>query len=301
MRSLLFVPANGAEELEHASVSGADAIVLDLDLEMGLGRRDDAREAACDWLNNHRKQVVEGRHYSRWVRISPLSSPHWRDDLLSVMAGAPDGIFLPSVSSPAEVQQLGAEFYEIEQIARIPHGATQIIPMVASDPLSALEVGEFAKEPHPRLAGLAWNAAELDGKIDSRRERNEGGDWCGAFAQVRAQIILAAKANGLKAIESGQPAGFDLNLLEKVAEGARAHGFTGMFAFDPEHVSAINDAFTSNEQEVAIARSIEARFTDQSYRDPVEFGGDKLDPAELDRARQLLEAAPVKHREARLG
>ncbi|HAU22508.1 MAG TPA: hypothetical protein DCS24_07935 [Erythrobacter sp.] len=49
-----------------------------------------------------------------------------------------------------------------------------------------------------------------------------------------------------------------------------------------------------------VARNVEARFADQSYRDPVEFGGDKLDPAELDRARQLLESAP-KQRETRLG
>ncbi len=48
MRSLLVVPANGAEELEVAAGSGADAVVLDLDLEMGINRRDEAREAAYE-------------------------------------------------------------------------------------------------------------------------------------------------------------------------------------------------------------------------------------------------------------
>jgi citrate lyase subunit beta/citryl-CoA lyase len=292
MRSLLVVPANGAEEMELAAGSGADAVVLDLDLEMGLNRRDEARQAVFDWLDNHRKQVVEGRHFARWVRISSLSSPHWRDDLLTVMAGAPDGLFLPAVPSPAHVQQLGAEFYEIEQAAGIPYGATQIIPMVAGNPISALEIGRFAMEPHPRLGGLAWDAARLGSKIDTRRERNRRGDWCGAFAFVRAQIVLTAKAHGLKAIESGQPKGYDLARLEHIAAGARADGFTGMFAFDAEQVPVINRAFTTNEREIAIARNVEARFADQSYRDPVEFGGDSLDPAELDRARQLLEAAP---------
>jgi citrate lyase subunit beta/citryl-CoA lyase len=300
MRSLLVVPANGAEEMELAAGSGADAVVLDLDLEMGLNRRDEAREATVEWLNSHRKQVLEGRHFARWVRISPLSSSHWRDDLLTAMVGAPDGIFLPAVPNPAQVQQLGAEFYEIEQAAGIPHGATQIIPMVADNPISALHIGEFAKEPHPRLAGLAWNAARLGGKIDARRERNRRGDWCGAFAFVRAQMVLAAKAHGLKAIESGQPKGIDPARLEHIASGARADGFTGMFAHDHEQVPLINRAFTTNEREVAIARNVEARFADQSYRDPVEFGGDKLDPAELDRARQLLEAAP-RQRESKLG
>lgn len=300
MRSLLIVPANGAEEMEAATGSGADAVVLDLDLEMGLNRRDQAREAACDWLNNHRKQVVEGRQFARWVRISSLSSPHWRDDLLTVMAGVPDGIFLPAVPSPAHVQQLGAEFYEVEQVAGIPYGATQIIPMVAENPISALDIGAFAREPHPRLAGLGWDAARLGSKIDSRRERNRRGDWCGAFAFVRAQMVLAAKAHGLKVIESGQPKGFDLARLEHIAAGARADGFTGMFAHDPEQVPVINRAFTTNEREIAIARNVEARFADQSYRDPVEFGGDRLDPADLDRARQLLEAAP-KQRESRTG
>jgi len=244
--------------------------------------------------------VLEGRHFARWVRISSLTSSHWREDLLSAMAGAPDGIFLPTVPGPAQVQQLGAEFYEIEQAAGIPHGATQIVPMVAGNPASALEIAQFATEPHPRLGGLAWDATRLGAKIDTRRERNRRGDWCGAFAYVRAQIVLAAKAHGLKAIESGQRKGFDLARLEHIAVGARADGFTGMFAHDPEQVPVINHAFTTNEREVAIARNVEARFADQSYRDPVEFGGDKLDPAELDRARQLLESAP-KQRESRLG
>ena len=73
-----------------------------------------------------------------------------------------------------------------------------------------------------------------------------------------------------------------------------------MFAHDPEQVPVINRAFTTNEREIAIARNVEARFADQSYRDPVEFGGDRLDPADLDRERQLLEAA-LKQRESRTG
>src|SRR3546814_1962922 len=111
---------------------------------MGTSQREEARERARDWLARHRLQVVEGRQFTRWVRISPLGSRHWRDDLFTVMPGAPQGIFLPEVPSPAHVQQLGAEFYEIEQRAGIHHDATPIMHMVAGNPASQHEWDAFA-------------------------------------------------------------------------------------------------------------------------------------------------------------
>src|SRR3546814_5016932 len=49
-----------------SAVSGADAVVIDLDHEMGASQREDARERARAWLGSHRLQVVEGRHFTRW-------------------------------------------------------------------------------------------------------------------------------------------------------------------------------------------------------------------------------------------
>ncbi|MBA4163511.1 MAG: CoA ester lyase [Erythrobacter sp.] len=292
MRSWLVVAADDADALEQSAVSGADAVVIDLDHEMGASQREDARERAREWLGSHRLQVVEGRHFTRWVRISPLGSRHWRDDLFAVMPGAPQGIFLPEVPGPAHIQQLGAEFYEIEQRAGIAYGATQIVPMVASSPGGVLDISAFAGEPHPRLAGLAWDAAQLGERIDARRQRNERDEWCGAFAFARAQIILCAKAHGLKAVESGQPADTDPVRLERIAEIARADGFSGMFALHPEQISVINRAFTANEGEIAQARRIEMQFTANAHAELVTLGNRVLEPVDLHRARQVIEAAP---------
>src|SRR3546814_10998920 len=44
MRSWLVVSANESEKLEQAAGSGADAVVADLDLEMGTSQREEARE-----------------------------------------------------------------------------------------------------------------------------------------------------------------------------------------------------------------------------------------------------------------
>src|SRR3546814_10297754 len=84
MRSWLVVSANEAEKLEQAAGSGADAVVVDLDLEMGTSHREEARERVRDWLARPRLQVVEGRQFTRWVRISPLGSRPWRADLFTV-------------------------------------------------------------------------------------------------------------------------------------------------------------------------------------------------------------------------
>src|SRR3546814_7037583 len=65
MRSWLVVAADDADALEQSAVSGADAVVIDLDREMGASQREDARERAREWLGSHRLQVVEGRHFTR--------------------------------------------------------------------------------------------------------------------------------------------------------------------------------------------------------------------------------------------
>ena len=292
MRSWLVVSANEAEELEQAAGSGADAVVVDLDLEMGTSQREEARARARDWLARHRLQVLEGRQFTRWVRISPLGSRHWRDDLFTVMPGAPHGIFLPEVPGPAHVQQLGAEFYETEQRAGIAHGATQIMPMVAGNPANALDLGAFAGEPHPRLAGLAWDAARLGERIDARRQRNEQDEWCCTFAFARAQILLCAKAHGLKAIETGLAADTELAQLERIAANARADGFSGMFALHPAQVPAINQAFSPRDSEIAQARRIEMQYAASAHAENVILDNRVLGPVDLHRARQLLESAP---------
>ncbi|WP_394730790.1 HpcH/HpaI aldolase/citrate lyase family protein [Altererythrobacter sp. GH1-8] len=290
MRSWLLVPAENEEQLEEASSSGADVVVLDLDQARSESARADGRERAADWMRNHREQVLQGQSFARWVRISPIESEHWREDLRAALAGAAEGIFLPAVPGPAYVQQLASEVYEVEQRCGIAHGATQIIPLIASRPQSVLSLSQFAENIQPRLGGFSWESAVLADAISARREHNSTGEWFGALAHTRAQIILLAKACGLLALESAQPATMPEDAFANLASAARADGFNGMFANSPAQVKAINAAFTPTESELARAQNVIAQFTSNPNAEHVRMGNRVLNRADLLRARQMLEA-----------
>ncbi|XUU61887.1 HpcH/HpaI aldolase/citrate lyase family protein [Erythrobacter sp. HA6-11] len=289
MRSWLLVPAEDEEKLEDAASSGADVVVLDLDQARSESARADGRERAADWMRNHRQQVLQGQNFARWVRISPIESEHWREDLRAALAGAAEGIFLPAVPGPAYVQQLASEVYEVEQRSGIAHGATQIIPLVASRPQNVLTLGQFAENVQPRLGGFSWESAILAEAVGARREHSSTGEWFGAMAYARSKIVLLAKACGLLALESAQPASMSDDAFANLAMVARADGFTGMFANSAAQVKAINAAFAPTEGELTRAEGIIAQFTSNPNADHVRMGNRVLNRSDLQRARQMLE------------
>jgi citrate lyase subunit beta / citryl-CoA lyase len=113
MRSWLMVAGENEEALHAAASSGADAVIVDLTTPTSMSTRDTARRLACEWLEIHRRQILEHRRVGRWVRINSLDTRLWREDLQAVMIAAPDGIVLPRSAGPEHVQQLGAELYEL--------------------------------------------------------------------------------------------------------------------------------------------------------------------------------------------
>ena len=290
MRSWLLVPAEDEEQLEDAASSGADVVVLDLDHARSESARIEGRERAADWMRNHREQVLHGQNFARWVRISPIESEHWREDLRAALAGAAEGVFLPAVPGPAYVQQLASEVYEVEQRSGIAHGATQIIPLVAARPQGVLSLGQFAENIQPRLGGFSWESAVLAEAISARREYSGSGEWFGALAHARAQIVLLAKACGLLALESAQPTETSADTFTNLALSARADGFNGMFARNAAQVKAINAAFTPTESELTRAQSVVAQFTSSPNSDHVRLGNRVLNRSDLHRARQVLES-----------
>ncbi len=108
-RSWLFVPGDSEKKLGKALATGADVLILDLEDSVAAENKAAAREMVGSWLSAHRDHGTGSQRTGRWVRINTLDSRLWRDDLLAVLPGAPDGIMLPKSAGPESVQQLSAE------------------------------------------------------------------------------------------------------------------------------------------------------------------------------------------------
>jgi len=284
MRSWLFVPGDSETKLGKVANCGADAVIVDLEDAVAPSAKAHARTLAARWLHEH-----AGGAFSRWVRINPLDTPLWRDDLAAVMPGRPDGIMVPKAAGPEQLQALAGELSQHEQRIGVAAGATRILPLVSETPVAALGIASYAGAPLPRLAGLTWGAEDLSAAIGASRKRDDRGVWTDAFRYVRAQVLLTAHARGVMAVDTLHADFRDLDGLGRIAAESHADGFAGMLAIHPAQVPVINAAFTPGEAEIAEARAIVALFSANPGAGALSLDGRMVDQPHLEQARGLLE------------
>jgi len=287
-RSWLFAPAHDARKLAKLAGRGSDAVVLDLEDAVPGEAKGQARRAARAWLAEQAAAMRTGC----FVRINALGSPHWHADLAAVLPGRPEGIVVPKVAGPDQLAELADTMTGCEKDAGIDPGTTSIVAMVGEDPAGALRIGDFRAAVLPRLAGLAWGSEDLAAALGASRKRDAAGEWTGAFRQVRAQLLLVARARGIAAIETVEPDFRDLGQLARRAGASAADGFDGMLAIHPAQVEAINRAFSPGDEELAFARAVVAGFAAQPGAAALQVAGRMVERLHLARAQQILARAP---------
>jgi citrate lyase subunit beta/citryl-CoA lyase len=288
IRSWLFVPGDSDRKLAKAPDSGADAIIVDLEDSVAPAGKPQARVTAHDWLASRAKGGNDQDGPALWVRINALDTGWWRDDLAAVMPAGPAGIMLPKAAGPAAVQTLAGELYEFEQALGLAPGRTRILPLVSETAASALDIPAYADASVPRLAGLTWGAEDLSAAIGAGRKRGADGNWTDTFRMVRAQVLLAAHARGVEAVDTLHADFRDEAGLKAAAEAARADGFTGMLAIHPAQVPIINAAFEPSAQERAEAEAIVAAFAAAPDAGALQIDGRMIDRPHLTLARRIL-------------
>src|SRR5690606_6799513 len=92
MRSWLFVPGDSDAKLEKVAGCGSDVVIVDLEDAVAPPAKPHARIMARSWLE---RQGRKAGGPARWVRINPLDTQLWREDLAAVMPGRPDGVMVP--------------------------------------------------------------------------------------------------------------------------------------------------------------------------------------------------------------
>lgn len=283
LRSWLFVPGDSERKLAKVAGCGADVVIVDLEDAVAPQAKTAARAMARDWLASHR-----GRPFQRWARINALDTPLWREDLVAVLGAAPDGVMVPKATGPAQLQMLSAEMHDLEQGAGIAPGSTRLLPLVSETPTAALAIPEYVATRLPRLAGLTWGAEDLSAAIGASRKRDADGRWTDAFRLVRAQVLLAAHACGVAAVDTLHADFRDLAGLDRLARESHADGFAGMLAIHPDQVPVINAAFMPGQEAIAEARRIVAAFSAAPTAGALQLDGRMLDQPHLEQARRLL-------------
>lgn len=293
IRSWLFVPGDSEKKLSKAPSIGADVVIVDLEDAVAPEAKEGARHTTREWLTANGVQVLAGPKQQHWVRINPLDSGLWQEDLAAVMPGKPDGIVVPKASGPEQLRLLAAELYELEQRNGVAPNTTRVLPLVSETARAALTLTAYGDPANaiPRLLGLTWGAEDLSAAIGASRKRDANGQWTDLFRMVRAQVLLTAHAAGVAAVDTLHADFRDEDGLRRVARESYEDGFSGMLAIHPAQVPIINAAFTPSHEELAEAQAIVDAFAANPGVGAVQLDGRMIDQPHLDQARKLLARA----------
>jgi citrate lyase subunit beta/citryl-CoA lyase len=289
MRSLLFVPGDDPGKMDKALRSGADGLVLDLEDAVAAARKPQARSATTAFLG---RAATAGP--TLWVRVNPVSSPHYLQDLCAVVPARPAGLLLPKCDDASDVVAANAHLLALEAQAGLARGAIGLIPIVTETPQAVFSLAGYAR-PLPRLSGLTWGAEDLSAAVGALSARGRDGALTPLYATVRALTLAAAAAAGAPAFDTVYTDFRDDEGLAAYASAARRDGFGGMFAIHPRQVPILNAAFTPSAAEIAHARRVVDLFREQPDAGALALDGQMLDAPHLRQAQRVLARDPAAH------
>ena len=231
-RTLLFIPGNNPGMLQSSDILGADGIIIDLEDAVALTEKDAARILVREYLLTFKP---EGNYF---IRINPLDSPYFYDDLEAIKDLDITGLVLPkaSVESMTALEDyLDKNDLDFEVIALIEN---------AMGLETVLDIVRASK----RIVGLFLGAEDLTLDLGAKRTKESK-----EIEYARSKIIAAAKAAGIQALDTPFTDTDDLEGLKIDTRNAKDLGMTGKTVISPRHVDIINQVFTPTQEEIDYA------------------------------------------------
>jgi len=269
--------------MAKAIAGDADAVILDLEDAVQPDNKEEARRLVAETLATASRSGPQ-----LYVRINPLDSTWCRGDLDAVMPLRPDGIMLPKLVGPQDLDRLDALISERE--VRDAAAKTQIIPVCTETAAATLSLAATSWR-RPRLAGLLWGGEDLAADIGATANRDSNGAYTAPFALARSLCLLAARAAGVTPIDAVFIDFRDPEALAREADAARRDGFSAKAAIHPAQVPVINRAFTYTQAERDWAQRVVSALA-ASSSGAVQIDGVMIDAPHLTQARRILAAPP---------
>lgn len=284
MRSLLFVPAHDTRKLAKGLDSGADALILDLEDAVPEAEKPGARSTCAEFVGQYRARMP------LIVRVNALDSGWLLADLAAIVKAQPHGIMLPKCTNGRDVALVGSYLSALETREGIPVGSIRIFPIVTESASALFDMGSYAREAGPRLAGMLWGGEDLAADVGATANR-EGTQYTAPFQLARSLCLFAAAAAGVPAIDAVYT---DFRNAEGLADEARAAvaaGFSAKAAIHPAQVGPIHAVFTPDAEAIRAASDITAAFARQPEAGAINLKGRMLDRPHLKAAQRVLARA----------
>ena len=238
-RSMIYMPASNARALEKAKSLPADGLIFDLEDAVAPDAKSQARSAAVDAAQS---QAYGAREVL--IRVNGLDTSWGADDITAAALSRADGLVLPKVNSANEI--LRAE--EALRAAGAPH--TLSLWAMIESPQGVLAAANIA-EASSRLAGFIIGTADLAKDLHCAHPADR---W--PMLTALQMCVLAARANGLIALDGIHVDLDDEEGLEAACRQGKDLGFDGKTLIHPKQISIANTVFAPSAAEVEHAHRL---------------------------------------------
>jgi malyl-CoA/(S)-citramalyl-CoA lyase len=302
-RSELAVPGSNPKLFEKAAKSAADVIFLDLEDAVAPDDKPQARKniiaaiGDMDWGN----KVLA-------VRINGLDTHFMYRDVVDVLEQASDRldlIMIPKVGTAADVYALDMLCTQIESakgrkkkvgfelIIETALGMQNINEIAVASPRNEslhFGVADYAASTRARTTSIGGANADYAILTDGdTRDLHWGDMWHYAISRM----VVAARANGLRAVDGPFGNFSDAEGYRAAARRAAVLGCEGKWAIHPSQIALGNEVFSPSEKDVGQARRIIAAMkqAEAEGKGAVSLDGRLIDYASIRQAEVLISKA----------
>lgn len=305
-RSELAVPGSNPIFLEKAQKSPADIVFLDLE---------DA--VAPDDKERARKNIIEALKDLDWsektvsLRINGLDTHYMYRDVVDVVEQAGqhlDLIMIPKAGTASDIYALDMLVTQIEAAKGLPNrigfemiietalGMQNVYEIAGASPRNEslhFGVADYAASTKARTTGIGGPNADYHVLTDKDEAGNRDVHWGDMWHYPITQMVIAARAHGLRPIDGPFGDFSDADGYLAQAKRAAVLGCEGKWAIHPSQIALANEAFSPSEKDVMQAQKIldAMEIAQKEGKGAVALDGRLIDIASIKQAEVMVEKA----------
>lgn len=263
----LFVPGDRPDRYTKAA-ERSDIVIVDFEDAVAPDDKAAARRSFLNFQNGPDALSPD----RTVIRVNPVDSPSFAEDrkLIGELSGR-YSYMLPKVESAEDTEKLAA----LKVIALIETAA------------GVVNVGEIAASPN--VTTLMWGAEDLTADLGGGSSRKADGTYRDFARVARANMLLAAKANGKYALDSIWADIPNLEGLRAEAEDAVESGFDGKVSIHPNHIEVVRTAFAPTADQIHWALGVLKKA--ETSNGVFQYEGQMIDEPLLRQARRIRSRA----------
>ena len=228
LHSYLFVPGNRTDRIEKARLSGADAVIVDLEDAVAPESKMTARNAVANALSPQNPV---------YLRINGPDTSWFKEDLKLCSYPGVRGVVLPKAETRDHVME----------VTKCLGLDVAVLPLIETAAGFA-NINTIAASGHVNRLVFGTIDFQLDLGINGEEEE---------LLYFRSELVLVSKIAGIQPPVDGVTVALDDPVqLRKETMRSKRIGFGGKLCIHPKQVQVVNECFAPTKEEVLWAQRV---------------------------------------------